>query len=110
MRPHNFTPADTVITDYCDTDSKWGPLLFLRPARSEHFSVERSLALAIMPGVAFGLLGSISFQVVAQLLVRPALPLYAFPLLLTTFYFCVVRLLLAPSWNRRADLLSNGRS
>ncbi|HMA93666.1 MAG TPA: hypothetical protein VKP30_13335 [Polyangiaceae bacterium] len=110
MRRNEYTPSDTLITDFCDTDSKWGPLLFLRPARSQRFSVYRCMALAILLGGGFGALGNILLLLIARALERPALPIFAFPLLLTAFYFLASCLVLAPSWNRRASLLTNGRA
>jgi hypothetical protein len=110
MRHHDYTPTDALITDYCDTDSKWGPLLFLRPARSEALTVVRCAMLALLPGVFLGLIGSILFRLLTWGLGRPALSVAAFPIVLTTAYFFVCRFLLAPAWNRRAKLLSNGRS
>jgi hypothetical protein len=110
MCPDRYSPADTLITDYCDNDAKWGPLLFLRPARSQRWNSLRCIALAMFPGVTLGLLGSILFRALAHRLGRPALPIYVFPFLLTAFYFFLCRMLLAPSWNRRAALLTNGRA
>lgn len=110
MHHENFTPADTLITDFCDADAKWGPLLFLRPARSERFGITRCIGLAILPGVALGLFGSILLGAIALVLGRPTLPVYVFPLLLSTFYFLVCRVVLAPAWNRRASMLTNGRA
>lgn len=110
MRQNDFSPSDTLITDFCDSDSKWGPLLFLRPARSERLDMRRCVALAILPGAAFGLLGSNLLGAVATLLGRPVFPIYLFPFTLSAFYFLLCRLVLAPAWNRRANLLSNGRA
>lgn len=110
MRRNEYTPSDTLITDFCDADAKWGPLLFLRPARSQRFTLSRCLALAILPGVGFGLFGNIVLLVIARTLSRPSIPVYAFPLMLTAFYFLLSCLLVAPSWNRRASLLTNGRA
>lgn len=109
MPPRDFTPIDTLVTDYCDTDSKWGPLLFLRPARSKHWSLARCLILAAFPGLFLGLLGSILFALIARQFDRPALPVYFLPVVLTTAYFAACRIILAPSWNRRANLLSGRR-
>jgi hypothetical protein len=110
MRPHDFTPEDTLITDYCDSDTSWGPLLFLRPARSEPLGSWRCFVLAVLPGSALGLFGSLVYRFLAALLGRPALPVFVFPILLTAFYFLTCRFLLAPPWNRRANLLTRGRS
>lgn len=110
MRPQDYTPSDAIITDYCDTDSKWGPLLFLRPARSERFTLPRCVLLATLPGVLLGLVGSIVFRLFTLVLERPGLPVGVFPFVLTMAYFFILRFVVAPSWNRRATLLSNGRS
>ncbi len=110
MSPGRYSPADTFITDYCDSDSVWGPLLFLRPARSQRLTTQRCLLIAMLPGIPFGLLGSILYRVLAHAIGRPALPVLVFPLVMTAFYFLVIRLLLAPPWNRRAAWLTNGRA
>jgi hypothetical protein len=110
MSPGRYSPADTFITDYCDSDSAWGPLLFLRPARSQRFTALRCALIAILPGVPFGLLGSILYRALAHAIARPGLPVWVFPLVMTVFYFLVFRLLLAPPWNRRAAWLTNGRA
>jgi hypothetical protein len=65
--------------------------------------------LALLPGVFLGLFGSILFALVARQFERPPLPIYFLPIVLTTAYFAACRIILAPSWNRRAELLS-GRS
>jgi hypothetical protein len=109
MRRGDYTPIDTVITEFCDTDSKWGPLLFLRPARSERLEVGRCAVMALLPGILFGLLGSILFSLMARHFGRPALPVYVLPILVTAFYFGVCRIVLAPAWNRRAALLMGRR-
>ena len=110
MLPGRYSPADTYITDYCDTDSAWGPLLFLRPARSERFTTRRCSVIALMPGIPFGLLGSVLYRLLAHAIGRPALPVFVFPVVMTGFYFLLCRYLLMPPWNRRAALLTNGRS
>jgi H+/Cl- antiporter ClcA len=109
MQPGDYTPIDTLVTDYCDTDSKWGPFLFLRPARSEQLTAMRSLVLSLLPGIALGLFGSILFALIAREFDRPPLPIYVLPLVLTAAYFAACRIILAPSWNRRANLLSGRR-
>jgi hypothetical protein len=110
MHRNDYTPADTLITDFCDSDANWGPLLFLRPARSERLTDVRCFAVSFLPGVAFGLLGSFITRALGVLLERPTGSPLAFPLVLTVFYFLACRVVLAPAWNRRAELLSNGRA
>lgn len=109
MRPGDYTPTDTLITDYCDNDSNWGPLLFLRPARSEHLDAGRCVVMAVLPGVFFGLLGSILYVLIARAIEHPPLPIYVLPILFTAACFGACRVVLAPSWNRRATLLMGGR-
>ena len=109
MRQGDYTPTDTLITDYCDNDAHWGPLLFLRPARSEYLEGRRCVAIAVLPGVFFGLLGSIFYALMARLTEQPALPIYVLPMLFTIACFAACRVVLAPSWNRRATLLLGRR-
>lgn len=109
MTSNRYSPADTFITDFCDTDAHWGPFLFVRPGRSQRLSANRCLVLAGLFGMPLGLVGGIFYGLVAHLLRRPTLPLLVFPLLMTLFYFVVCQLVLAPPWNRRAACLTNGR-
>lgn len=110
MRIQPYSPADTLYTDYCDNDAKWGPFLFLRPARSQRLATWRCALLALLPGVPLGLVGSIIYRMLALHLGRPWLPVYVFPTLLSGFYFLVGRVFLAPPWNRRAAKLTNGKA
>ena len=107
MSPKQYSPADTFITDFCDTDSHWGPFLFVRPARSERLSVDRCALLATLFGVPLGLLGGIAHRLMAATLGRPTLPLVVFPVIVTLFYFLVCEIVLAPPWNRRSACLTN---
>jgi hypothetical protein len=109
MRPGDYTPTDTLITDYCDNDAHWGPLLFLRPARSEHLETGRCAVIALLPGIFFGLLCSILYALVARAVDRPALPLHVLPVLFSAACFGLCRIVFAPSWNRRATLLLGPR-
>jgi hypothetical protein len=107
MTPNRYSPADTLITDFCDTDSHWGPFLFVRPARSERFTAYRSMILAAFFGVPLGLLAGMFYGCLARILERPTLPFAAFPVLVTTFCFLVCEMVIAPPWNRRAACLNN---
>jgi hypothetical protein len=109
MRPGDYTPIDTLITDYCDNDSNWGPLLFLRPARSEHLGAWRCVVIALLPGIFFGLLCSISYALIARAFDRPPVAIHVLPILFSAAYFAALRIVLAPSWNRRAALLMGRR-
>jgi hypothetical protein len=110
MQPGRYSPADAYITDYCDSDSAWGPLLFLRPARSQRLTTLRCFVIALMPGAPFGLLGSVLYRMLSQAIGRPALPVYVFPVVMTSFYFLLCRFLLMPPWNRRAAWLAPRRN
>jgi hypothetical protein len=109
MRPGDYTPTDTLITDYCDSDSNWGPLLFLRPARSEYLGAGRCAVMAALPGVFFGLLCSILYALSARAFEHPTMPIYVLPILFSAACYGVCRVVLAPSWNRRARLLMGRR-
>jgi hypothetical protein len=109
MRPGDYTPTDTLITDYCDNDATWGPLLFLRPARSEYLGTRRCALIAVLAGVFFGLLGSILYALIARAGDHPPLPLPVLPILFSAAIFGACRIVLAPSWNRRATLLLGRR-
>jgi membrane protein YdbS with pleckstrin-like domain len=98
--------ADDLVIDFCDTDVKWGPFLFLRPERARRLGIWRIAGMSGIFGLFFGLLGSIALALVARGLDRPVPPLAAFPAALTLLYFAVCQLTIVPAWNRRAERLS----
>jgi hypothetical protein len=106
MLPTELFPSDRVFTDFCDRDSNWGPLLFLRPAREQRISVARTALGAALLGVPYGLAAAILMGVLARVFGQPAPALAYFPLLLTLGYWLVAQFTLARSWNRRAQRLA----
>ena len=105
MLPSDFLVSDQAIVELCDTDAKWGPLLFLRPARHQALTLPRAAMLALIPGVTFGALGSLILELVARSFAQPLVPWYSFPATLIGLYFMVCWLVVAPAWNRRAERL-----
>jgi len=105
MTPPNVLDDD-LLTAFCDHDRKWGPILFLRPARHERLGLVRTFVMAVLPGACLGLLGSILLLLAARALGKTAPPVFAFPLALTCIYFAVCRLTIVPAWNRRAARIS----
>ena len=99
-------PFDDSFIDFCDRDSNWGPLLFLRPARKQRMSHARTAAGAVLLGVPLGLFGSISMSLFARLVQEQPPALVYFPLVLTLGYWCVATVTLARAWNLRATRLS----
>jgi hypothetical protein len=99
-------PFDDSLIDFCDRDSNWGPLLFLRPERKQRMSHGRTAAGAVLLGVPLGLFGSIVMSLFARFVHEPAPGLLYFPLVLTLGYWCVASLTLARAWNLRAARLS----
>jgi hypothetical protein len=97
---------DDLFTEFVDSDQQWGPLLFLRPRVDEALGIARVLALSVLIGGAFGLLGSIFLAAAARASHRPPLPVHLFPLLLTALYFSICQLTFVPAWNRRAARLA----
>ncbi|HEX3774392.1 MAG TPA: hypothetical protein VHV51_08005 [Polyangiaceae bacterium] len=106
MNDHSRTDLDDFFTRFVDTDEHWGPLLFLRPRVNQSLSSARVLALSVLLGVAFGLLGSILLALVARAADRPAIDVRVFPLTLTALYFVLCRATFVPAWNRRAQKLA----
>src|SRR4051812_18822432 len=105
MLPHQPILENRIIA-LCDADDAWGPLLFLRPSKHRPLTLPRTALMAFVPGLAFGMLGSILLALAARALEVPVRPLYAFPLALSVIYFVACPLLVAPAWNRRVALLA----
>jgi hypothetical protein len=106
MLSSNPLPFDDLLIDFCDRDSNWGPLLFLRPERKERMSHARTVAGAVLLGIPLGLLGSIFMSLFARFVQQPAPALAYFPLVLTIGYWCVANFTLARAWNLRAARLA----
>lgn len=106
MHTSNPLPFDDNLVDFCDRDSNWGPLLFLRPDREARMSYLRTSAGAVLLGIPLGLLGSILMSLFARLVEQPAPALIYFPIVLTLGYFCVAHVTLVRAWNQRATRLS----
>jgi hypothetical protein len=106
MFPDQVFPSDRVFVEFCDRDSNWGPLLFLRPEQRERIGVARTAVGALLLGLPFGLFATILLTLCARLWVRPAPGLMDFPLLLTLGYWLVAQFTLARAWNRRAARLA----
>jgi hypothetical protein len=106
MISDNPLPFDDQLIDFCDRDSNWGPLLFLRPERKERMDVARTIAGAVLLGVPLGLLGSILMSLFGSLMSQPSPGLFYFPAVLTLGYWCVARFTLARAWNQRASRLA----
>lgn len=106
MLSTNPLPHDHLFIDFCDRDSNWGPLLFLRPDRTRPLTALRIVAGAIILGIPLGLFGTIVMTLFARLVAQPAPALMYFPLILTVGYWCVAQATLARAWNRRAARLS----
>jgi hypothetical protein len=106
MANHSHSQFDDLYTQFVDSDEHWGPLLFLRPRSSERLGLLRVLALALLVGLSFGMLGSIFLTVAARASGKPPLAVHVFPLTLTAIYFSVCQLTFVPAWNRRAARLA----
>jgi hypothetical protein len=102
MLSSNPLPSDDVFVDFCDQDSNWGPLLFLRPGRNERMGLPRTIAGAVLLGLPLGLFGTIVMTLFARLVSQPAPALVYFPAILTVAYWVVAQVTLARAWNRRA--------
>jgi hypothetical protein len=106
MLTNDLLPDDDVFNDFCDRDSNWGPLLFLRPERRERMSWLRTAAGALLLGLPYGLLAAILLALCARLFSQPMPSILQFPLFLTLGYWLVAQFTLARAWNRRAQRLA----
>ena len=106
MLTTDLLPDDDVFTDFCDRDSNWGPLLFLRPSRRERMSWLLTAAGALLLGLPYGLLATILLGLCARLFSQPTPSIVQFPLFLTLGYWLVAQFTLARAWNRRAARLA----
>jgi hypothetical protein len=106
MLPNDILPDDDVFNDFCDRDSNWGPLLFLRPLRRERMSPVRTALGALLLGLPYGLLATIVLTLCARLFSRPLPSVVQFPLFLSLGYWLVAQFTLARAWNRRAERLA----
>jgi hypothetical protein len=95
-------PSEETFLDFCDRDSNWGPLLFLRPERSARINLGRTAAGALILGVPLGLFATIMLTLFANLMEQTAPSLPYFPIVLTIAYGVIGHGTLARSWNRRA--------
>ncbi|HEV8548167.1 MAG TPA: hypothetical protein VGQ57_04045 [Polyangiaceae bacterium] len=102
MIQNDPTQDDRLFTDYCDSTTNWGPLLFFRPSQHERMGVGRTVAMSVLLGFLFGVPGSIFLSFIGRLLHRPAASLFALPLALSAVYFAAAWLTFVPAWNRRA--------
>lgn len=105
MIPNDVLPEESLI-DFCDRDSNWGPLLFLRPERNERMGLARTAGGALLLGLPLGLFATILLTVLARVFERPAPSLAYFPLVLTVAYAIVGHFTLARAWNRRAERMA----
>jgi hypothetical protein len=99
-------PIDDLLIDFCDQDSNWGPLLFLRPARHERIGSARALAGAVLLGLPLGIIGSIVMVLFARFVSQPEPTLMYFPTILTIAYWIVGSVTLVRAWNHRAARLA----
>jgi hypothetical protein len=96
---------DSFITELCDKDPHWGPLLFLRPGRDRPFTLVRATLTALILGLVFGAVGTGILNYAAFEFGKPAVPWYSFPITMIGLYFAACSLMVAPAWNRRAARL-----
>jgi hypothetical protein len=100
------SPIDDSFIDFCDRDSNWGPLLFLRPDRTERLTNLRTAAGAILLGLPLGLIAGIVMSLFALVVAKPPPQVVYFPLVLTGAYWIIANVTLARAWNHRASRMS----
>jgi hypothetical protein len=103
---NDVLPREETFTDFCDRDSNWGPLLFLRPERHQRINVARTATGAFILGIPLGLFATIMLTLFANLMEQRGPSLFYFPIVLTLAYGVIGHVTLARSWNRRADRMA----
>jgi hypothetical protein len=103
---HRTFRADERLNQLNDRDDMWGPLLFLRPAKHQPFTLMRALVISALLGAFYGLLGNVMLGLMARASSTYTPPGFLMPGLLTAMYFVCGQLSLVAAWNRRARLLS----
>ena len=95
---------DERLTDLCDRDAFWGPLVSFRPEKNRCIGLGRALLLTALVRGFYGMLLDVILALVCHRgCQRP--PVYGAPMVLTCTYFCAFQLSIGPAWNRRARLL-----
>lgn len=98
-------PADTVLVGWADSDTVWGPLLFLKPKPTQHLGPGRILLASSLLGGFQGMAVNLGMTVAHRLTGHATLPTYVLPLSMTVALALVLSVSLARPWNRRVDRL-----
>jgi hypothetical protein len=98
-------PADGVLVGWADSDTVWGPLLFLRPKPTEYLGLWRVLLTSSLLGGFQGMAANVGMTAANRLTGHATLPTYVLPLLMTLALALVLSVSLARPWNRRVDRL-----
>jgi hypothetical protein len=93
---------EEAVNEVSDRDGSWWPFLWLRPHKTERFSLRRVTLLAVLWGLPCSLfLGLIGATLIEMSLADRVLTTSAFPLL----FLFAGSVVVAPMWNRRAARL-----
>lgn len=106
MDPFSRTALDDTLTEFCDRDRNWWPLLFLRPSRDQPVGLVRTWTLATLLGLPLGLFANVLIALLARVLGAGAPSGWLLPLILVGLNGLALHLTLVPAWNRRAHQLA----
>lgn len=106
MDPFSRTSLDHTLTEFCDQDRNWWPLLSLRPNRAQPLGLLRTWALATLLGLPLGMLANILIALLTRTIGGTPPSVWFLPLLIIGLNGCALHLTLVPAWNRRARQLA----
>jgi hypothetical protein len=97
---------DDWLNDLTDDDELWGALSFLRPEPTARFTPQRTLAIALLHGVLWGMFGNVVFALLAMVHGTRVPPLAVLPGIYVLVIYVALAATLVRAWNRRATHLA----
>jgi hypothetical protein len=102
--------ADERLNQLTDSDSAWGPLLFLRPERHELMTPTRVLLISAALGTFYGMLANVALSLLMRTGDQGKPSAFLIPIVFTIIQFVCAELSVVSAWNRRARQLSRRMS
>ena len=107
---HPTFRADERLNQLTDSDSAWGPLLFLRPERHELMTPTRVLLVSAVFGTFYGMLSNVALSLLMRTGDQGKPSAFFIPAVITFIAFIGAELSVVAAWNRRATQLSRRMS
>jgi hypothetical protein len=104
MANHRYH-TDNTLVEWADSDALWGPLLFLRPKRTEHLGPGRIGVIACVLGCVQGLAVNFVVATANRFVGQASAPGYEISIALSLALAVALDLSVGRAWNRRVDRL-----